>query len=346
MGLFKTRQSYQDNKTGVPVWFMRQAGRYHQHYQELKKTYDFMTLCKDSNLAKEVTMGPMDCFHFDAAILFSDLLFPLEHLGLGLTYNPGPILDRTIATHDMIQNLKPIKSSQDFYKFQRDAVHLLKQCLPASKTLLGFTGAPFTLYAYAIEGGHSGNLTESKKGLYDGRFDAFMEKLVPIIIENLTEQAEGGADALCLFDTAVGELTLSDFKDFGLKYLRVITKEFKKKFPDKAIIYYSKWTSMTYLREIQDDCIDVLGVDWRVPLGQALNELGKDYYIQGNLDPSYLHLPWNVLEQKWLALWQDLNNQNCPLDRWIAGLGHGVLQHTPEENVANSVKLIHEKFRY
>lgn len=345
MGLFNDR-THTNGKTGVPVWFMRQAGRYHNHYQNIKKDSDFMTMCKNPELANEITHGPIDDFGFDAAILFSDLLFPLEQLNMGLVYNPGPILDKRLTSVEDLKTLQAKLPANEYYKFQKDACTLLRKSLAPEKTLLGFVGAPFTLYAYAVEGGHAGNLTSSKLGLYDGRFQGFVEKLMPELVENMSMQVEGGADAMCLFDTAVGELHFRDYKKYILPALKSITKAFKAKHPDKKVIYYSKLTHMEYLQEIQDDNIDVLGVDWRMNLGNALNTLGKDYYIQGNFDPSWLHLPWEHVETNLQAWWQELNDANVPFDKWIAGLGHGVLQHTPEDNVRNAVKYIHENFLY
>jgi len=346
MGLFENRSKTPTGKTQIPVWFMRQAGRYHAHYQNIKKDSDFMTMCKTPDLACEITMGPIDDFKFDAAILFSDLLFPLEQMGMGLSYHSGPpTLEMKIEGMDDLKKLKLNEKAETFYNFQKEALSLLKNRLPKDKTLLGFTGAPWTLYAYAVEGSHAGNLISSKKGFYDGRFHGFMELLLPQLEENLKIQAAGGADALCLFDTAVGELDRSHFNKFIAPYLRKITKNLKTAYPDVKIIYYSKHTHLNYLRDLEDENIDVLGVDWRMNLNEALNTLGKDYYVQGNLDPSLLHLPWEILEQKWFDLWNSLD-ENTPFDKWILGLGHGVLPKTPEINVKKSVELIHKNFIY
>ena len=122
--------------------------------------------------------------------------------------------------------------------------------------------------------------------------------------------------------------------------------EFKRRNPDTKLIYYSKFTHVEYLRELQEDCIDVLGVDWRFNIADVLKEFSKDYMIQGNFDPAHLHLPWPILEEKLLKWWQEISTSGADLSRWICGLGHGVLQHTPEENVRNAVALIQEKFEY
>lgn len=346
MGLFTTRTKHQNGKEIVPVWFMRQAGRYHAHYQSIKKHSDFMTMCKNPELARDVTMGPIQDFNFDAAILFSDLLFPLEHLGMGLEYSPGPKLSYKLENMDALKKLHTNQDARSFYQFQGQACELLKKSLPSEKTLLGFVGAPITLYTYACEGGHSGNLTDAKKGLHDGRYSAFLEYLIPSVLEEMCIQAENGADAICLFDTAVGELDLNDFKQFGLAPLKTLIQNFKRVHPRTKIVYYSKLTNLDYLRSIESDHIDVLGIDWRVHLPTALKELGKDYYIQGNLDPSHLHLPWELLEVKLKGLWHDVVSSNTDLSKWIFGLGHGVLQFTPEQNVRNTVQFVHENFYY
>lgn len=347
MGLFLDRKKHSNNKTRVPVWFMRQAGRYHSHYQNIKRESSFMKMCKDPKLACDVTLGPIEDFKFDAAILFSDLLFPLEQLNFGLSYNPGPQLQFKLQVKDDLKNCKTILPANEFYNFQKEACQLLKHALPKDTTLLGFVGAPWTLYTYAVEGSHSGNLTSSKKGLYDGRFEGFLELLMPELLTEMILQAEGGADGICLFDTAVGELTLHDFKQFVLPAIKNLTAQFKKVYPNIKIVYYSKLTHLNYLQAIEDKNIDVLGIDWRVSLPTALETLGKDYMIQGNLDPSYLHYPWPILEKKLEEYFAPLkNNRNIDLSRWIMGLGHGVLQETPEENVRKCIEYVHQHFLY
>jgi uroporphyrinogen decarboxylase len=335
-----------DAKTNVPVWFMRQAGRYHDHYQNLKKEHTFMELCKQPELALETTLGPIREFDFDAAILFSDLLFPLEQMGLGLEYTPGPKLSKHMETLEDVKNATDIAPASEFYKFQKDACVLLKENLPSDKTLLGFVGAPFTLFSYAAQGSHQGSLVGAKKGLYDGRFNAFYDKLLPNVLTEMSLQAQGGADAVCIFDTAVGELGFKDYKNEILPKLREITSEFKKMHPDTKIVYYSRNTHMRYLEEIQDKNIDVLGVDWRHDLSEVLNTFSKDYYIQGNFDPCWLHIEWNQLENNLKDWYEYLLSKNIDQSKWICGLGHGVLQHTPQMNVKNAVAFIHDNFRY
>ena len=278
MGLFNDRNKTTSGKTQVPVWFMRQAGRYHSHYQNIKKDSDFMTMCRTPKLACEITMGPIEDFNFDAAILFSDLLFPLEQMGLGLTYAPGPKLEKHLTSPDVVENLKMVDEAKSFYSFQGEACALLKQALPPSKTLLGFVGAPFTLYTYAVDGGHSGNLIEPKKGFYDGRWEKFNELLFENLLTEMDVQVQGGAEAICLFDTAAGECTFEDYTQNILPKIKNITKEFKKRNPQSKIVYYSKFTHMRYLESIEDENIDVLGIDWRMDLASATQNSWKGLY--------------------------------------------------------------------
>lgn len=338
MGLFETQER-------LPVWFMRQAGRYHSHYQNIKKDSDFMTMCKSPELATEITLGPIQDFNFDAAILFSDLLFPLEHLGLGLHYNDGPPrLTKHLKSTEDIDLIRPLAPAEEFYQFQGQAVKRLKEKLPKDRDLLGFVGAPFTLFTYAVEGSHGGNLVEAKKGLYDGRFEAFYDVLFKELVTEMAVQAKAGADAICLFDTAAGELCFKDYKQFIVPATQKIFKEFKRQFPKTKIIYYSKFTHLHYIEEVACDEIDVLGVDWRHDLNKVFDMFSKDFYIQGNMDPAWLHLPTQTLMSNMSELIESVDKKY--FKKWIFGLGHGVLINTPEENVRQAVKLVQGQLRH
>jgi uroporphyrinogen decarboxylase len=335
-----------NGKHQVPVWFMRQAGRYHKHYQNLKTKNDFMTLCKDPQLACEVTLGPIEDFKFDAAILFSDLLFPLDHLGMNLSYESGPpTLGFHLHDSNDLKKLKIQASAEDFYAFQTQATTLLKEKLPKDKALIGFVGAPFTLYTYAVEGSHAGQLVSAKKGFYDGRFQAFYDLLFPSLLSEMISQAKAGADAIALFDTAAGELSPEDYQEFIMPKLLELMNAFKLKCNAK-IIYYSKHTQPVFFKMIANLPIDVVGVDWRCDLVEVSKLFPKNVYLQGNIDPAWLHLPWNILEVKLKNYFNHLRTNHFPFERWIAGLGHGVLIKTPEENVRKTVELIHEYFLY
>lgn len=335
---------FEDRGNTLPVWFMRQAGRYHSHYQNIKKNSDFMTMCKTPELACEVTLGPIEDFGFNAAILFSDLLFPLEQLGMGLSYHSGPpTLEWHLQTPKDIEKLKLVAPAERFYAFQGEACKLLRERLPKDVTLLGFVGAPFTLYTYAVEGSHAGNLVSAKQGLFDGRFEAFTKMLIPEVVKEMEIQAKNGADAIALFDTAAGELSPGDYKELIVPKINEVLTAFKQRCPDKKIIYYSKHTQAAHIKALDFSLIDVLGVDWRCDLVEIQKLLPKHVFIQGNLDPAWLHLPWELLEKKASGYYEDLRQRGLDFSRWVAGLGHGVLIQTPEENVRGLVKLVQKQ---
>lgn len=335
---------FENRGTTLPVWFMRQAGRYHSHYQEIKKNSDFMTMCKNPELACQVTLGPIEDFKFNAAILFSDLLFPLEQLGMGLSYHSGPpTLEWHLHSPNDLKKLTLTHSGEEFFKFQGQACKLLREKLPKDVTLLGFVGAPFTLYTYAVEGSHSGNLVSAKKGLFDGRFEGFCNILIPQLLKEMLIQAENGASAVALFDTAAGELCVSDYKEFIVPKISALLREFKSKSPHTKVIYYSKHTQAGFIKALDLSDIDVIGVDWRCDLVEIQKLLPANKFIQGNLDPAWLHLPWEILEKKANDYYQDLKERGLDFKRLVAGLGHGVLIQTPEANVRNLVQLIQSK---
>jgi uroporphyrinogen decarboxylase len=342
--IFENRRQT-NGKTHVPVWFMRQAGRYHAHYQAIKAKSDFISMCKTPQLACDVTMGPIEDFKFDAAILFSDLLFPLEHLGTGLRYDPGPKLDWHLDTVAKLNSLKELAPAEQFFKFQKDACILLKKALPADRTLLGFVGGPFTLYTYVTEGLHDGNLVSAKQGLHDGRWDGFLERLLPNLITEMRVQAEGGADAVCLFDTAAGELSPGDYARFVVPALKHVMTEFKKLCPQTRITYYSKHTQRAHLEALHGLPIDTIGIDWRCDLVET-QKMFPGKYVQGNFDPVWLHLPQNILIENLRSWHKDLVKRGLDQSKWICGLGHGVTIQTPESNVRKVVELVHSEFTY
>ena len=239
-----------------------------------------------------------------------------------------------------------IKDVPDFYDFQEKACSLIRKQLPRDKELIGFVGSPWTLYTYAVEGIHRGALQDSKCGLYDGRWHKFCEIIIPSLEREISAQLHGGADILCFFDTAVGELTFSDYCQFIIPVLHKVAGIVKELNSNVPVIYYSKYTHLHYLQALECDNIDVLGIDWRINLSSALNKLGENYYIQGNLDPSYLCCPWEILQTKLHELFVNLQNSRANMDKWIMGLGHGVLPTTPQENVKKAVEYIHKHFLY
>lgn len=319
---------------------MRQAGRYHRHYQALKAKHTFMELCKEPELAAEVAMGPIQDFDFDVAILFSDLLFPLEGLGMGLRYeNAGPELDWHLNDAGDLKRLRPQSDALGTLEFQRTAVRLTRERLPKDKSLIGFVGGPWTLFSYACQGAHDGSLIEAKKRL--DLFAPFCERLVPLLVENIRLQFDGGAELVMLFDTAAGELSPSVYLEHVVPQLERLARAYPGQ-----LGYYSKFTHGFHLAHelFQGDLFAGLGVDHRWNLVSALG-LRRTGFLQGNFDQALLHATPAEFERHLRAYLAPLLRLS-PEQRagWVCGLGHGVLPKTPEENVRRFVQIIRESF--
>ena len=328
-----------------PVWFMRQAGRYHSHYQRLRARHDFIELCKNPEFAAEVTMGPIEDFGFDAAILFSDLLFPLEAMGMGLSYEPGPKLGWQLKELADLKRLKGGAAQAAQMQFQGDAIRLLKGRLPADRALIGFVGAPFTLYAYAVAGSHEGFARQGLPGLSTGLYAGFCEALTELLAENMALQAEAGADCIALFDTAAGALDPEGFERHAAAPFGAVLQLFRRRFPALPVIYYSRETGPGHWQALRRLGIQCLGIDWRHDLAQALVEQTPHWAVQGNIDPEWLHLPAADLEARVRGVFEHVRARPAAARAaWVCGLGHGVLQHTPEDNVKLVLKIQREMF--
>lgn len=311
-----------------PIWFMRQAGRYHSHYRKLKESYSFMELCKNPDLAAEVALGPVKEFGFDVSILFSDLLFPLEALGMGLTYDPGPKLSFSLRSITDLNKLKPVDDAIEGLYFQKEAVKQTREVLPKDVSLIGFVGGPFTLMTYASIGKHDGNLSFIKTN--QNFVDEFYKILLPLLKQNIELQLQGGAEVVMVFDTAAGMLDPNNFR----RYVTDPITELTKTFPNQ-IGYYAKNSTENQMTQIHSiPHLVGFGVDHRFSMQTVLKEFGGKGFLQGNFDQELLFADTSTLKQKineYLAPMKDLD----PEDRvgWVAGLGHGVLQFTPETSV-------------
>lgn len=317
-----------------PIWFMRQAGRYHSHYQKLRSRNSFMDLCKKPELAAEVALGPVEDFDFDVSILFSDILFPLEAMGMGLQYTDhGPKLGFKLS-EDTIDRLTEADKSIHHLAFQKQAVLATRALLPTNKSLIGFIGGPWTLFGYATEGSHKGGLTEAKRNI--GLLNRFSEKLLPLLELNIQLQLDGGAEMVMIFDTAAGEVSPSCFK----KWIQPMLMRLIHRFP-KKLGYYSKSTMPIFFdTEFTEASWAGMGFDhrWRI---QDCFSIYKDGFIQGNFDQSLLFLDSNQFKieiSEFLKPMVELS----PDERtgWVCGLGHGVLPKTPENNVREFVNTV------
>jgi uroporphyrinogen decarboxylase len=327
-----------------PIWLMRQAGRYHRPYQALRARHSFETLCRDPSLAAEVAMGPIRDFDFDAAILFSDLLFPLEALGFGLSYDDGPPKLDGPLTPARLERFRPLDEALSRLRFQGEAMRATRALLPADKGLLGFVGGPWTLFVYAVEGTHAGALTRAKASL--DLYRAFADRVVPLLVENIRLQFDGGADVVMIFDTAAGELAPDVFRDVIAPDLEAIAQAFPGR-----LGYYAKGVQAEHFSNGRfgigpsaDGAWAGVGLDMRWDLAKALVGPRRGF-LQGNFDPVTLQLTGEALDRAVGGFLAPLRELDPAVRRgWICGLGHGVLPGTPPESVRTFVRSVRQTF--
>lgn len=319
-----------------PVWFMRQAGRYHKHYQGLRSQHSFMDLCKNPELAAQVALGPVAEFDFDVSILFSDILFPLEALGMGLDYTDhGPQLGFKL-TPETLSKLGPVEDAIKFMHFQKEAMQATRALLPSNKSLIGFIGGPWTLFVYAVEGSHAGSLIQSKT--LAPNFPMFLEKMFPLLKENIRLQLEGGAEVVMIFDTAAGEVSPLFFKE----WIQPVLEKLSREFPGK-MGYYSKGTQPVFFdNSFKDLPWAGQGFDHRCFLPECFSIQNKGF-VQGNFDQSLLFMD-EANFKKALSQFLQPMKELTPQQRagWVCGLGHGVLPKTPERHVKLFVETVRE----
>jgi len=294
-------------------------------------------LCKTPELAAKVTLQPVEVLGVDAAILFSDILIPVEAMGMRLTFSEkqGPLLSDPIRNKSAVERLI-VPDTEGDMPFVLETIRIVRRELGKNIPLIGFSGAPFTLATYMIEGGTSKNFLHTKKMMFQhpGVFSYLMEKLTEMVILYNASQINAGAQAIQLFDTWAGTLTPIDYKNFVLPYIKKIVSELKKL--DVPIIYFVN-NCAGLLKEVKKSGADVIGMDWRVDLGDAIKKLGKKVVVQGNLDPCALFLSREELEDRI----KDILWKGEAAKGHIFNLGHGVLPETPVENVIAMVKAVH-----
>jgi uroporphyrinogen decarboxylase len=322
----------------TPIWLMRQAGRYLPEYRELRARYSMLEMVRTPELAAKVTLQPLERFDLDAAIIFSDILPPLNTLGLNLEFikGEGPLIDNPVRSARDVERLCEAEIG-DVLPFTCEAIKLVRTELgERSIPVIGFTGAPFTLAAYAIEGGPSRNLARVKAFMLSEpvAWDRLMTKLAELAGENLRQQAAAGAEVLQIFDSWCGELAPVDYRAFALPYSRRVIEIAKT--TGVPVIHFGTGTS-GFLADLRELGADVIGIDWRIDLATAREILGADTGIQGNLDPVTLFAPAEIVERRA----QEILDQAAGADRFIFNLGHGILPETPIENVARLVDYVH-----
>jgi uroporphyrinogen decarboxylase len=323
----------------TPVWFMRQAGRYMQEFRALRAQHPILELIKQPELACEITMQPIRAFNLDAAIIFADILPPLETMGLQLEFmkGEGPVIHNPVRTRADVEALRVIPAEEGL-KFTLEAIKLARQQLDSRGIpLIGFSGAPFTLASYAIEGGSSKAylLTKGLMMSDASTWHLLMEKLSEIIGNYLLAQARAGAQVLQFFDSWVGALSPADYREYVLPHnQRAIEIAHQANVP---IINFSTNTS-GMLELVQEAGGDVIGVDWRIDLDVAWQRLKPDVAIQGNLDPVTLLAPWTEIEKRTKEILDRVKGR----PGYIFNLGHGILPDTPVDNVRRLVDFVHE----
>jgi uroporphyrinogen decarboxylase len=323
----------------TPIWLMRQAGRYMEAYRNLREKYGILEIIKTPELACEVTMQPLKAFDLDAAIIFADILPPLEGMGFQLSFGKGegPIIHNPLRTRADVEALRTPDPEESLW-FTLRAIELVRSELESrGLPLIGFSGAPFTLASYAIEGGGSNNYLRTKGLLMSDpeTWHLLMEKLSMVVGHYLLAQARAGAQALQLFDSWAGCLSPEDYREHVLPYSRrAIEIASQAQVP---IIHFGTHTS-GILDLIKEAGGDVIGVDWRISLEHAWNVIGEKKAVQGNLDPVALFAPWETLKKRA----QQILDQGVGRPGYIFNLGHGILPQTPMSNVQRLVDFVHE----
>jgi uroporphyrinogen decarboxylase len=331
------RACWQKETEFTPVWLMRQAGRYLDSYRKVRSQNDVMTICKTPELAADVTIAAVDELGVDAAILFADIMLPLDGLGvkLQLVDGVGPVIQNPVSGNEDIENLQEF-SPKEHVPFVLDSVALVKQRLDDRVPLIGFSGAPFTLASYLIEGSPSRDFTKTKKMMYSKPelWKLLMSRLSTIVASYLRAQIEAGVDAVQLFDSWSGCLSPTDYQEFVTPY----NKEILESLASTGVprIQFGVGTA-GILKSMRDAGGDVIGVDWRLPIDEAWAQLGKAA-IQGNLDPATLLGERTLVEARTKEILSRIGDRNGH----IFNLGHGVLPETPVENAKGLVRFVHE----
>jgi len=319
---------------------MRQAGRYQKTYRSLRETYKFEQLCKEPELSAKVGFNAVDEFDFDLCILFSDILFPLEALGMGLKYDPAPILDWHLDTKSDFKKFIRPDEAIEALSFQKDCIKATREALRKDKSLIGFVGGFWTLFGYAVEGSHKGHMIEAKKRRE--LFTTFTnEYMYPLIEMNVQMQLDAGAELVMVFDTALGEVDPVFYKEQIYPFIKKLTNKFNNK-----LGYYTKGTTQDYFDQSFYE-LPLLGVGWdhRWSLPRILEENAYKGFKQGNFDQALLHQDLSSLKvslKSYLSSFDNLSLEQ--LTGLVMGLGHGVLPKTPEDNVKYFVNEVRNYF--
>jgi uroporphyrinogen decarboxylase len=323
----------------TPVWFMRQAGRYMPEYRAIRKDHTLLDICRTPELAVEVTLQPLRAMGVDAAILFADILLPLEPMGAPFEFaaGEGPVIHHPVRERADVERLHGFDPEEGLGHVL-EAIRILSRELAGKTPLIGFAGAPFTLASYLIEGGKSSHFAKVKRFMYSepALWNDLMRKLSDVVKVYLRAQVTAGASAVQLFDSWVGCLSPTDYKAFVLPHVRDILADVHSL--GVPVIHFGVDTG-SLLELIQEAGGTVIGVDWRTPLSQARARLGNGVALQGNLDPLLLLAPRELLAERVV----EVLNEAGTTPGHIFNLGHGILPETPPDAVRFVRELVHEK---
>lgn len=319
----------------IPVWYMRQAGRYQPEYRKIREKYSLVEICQIPELCYNVTKLPVDQLGVDAAILFSDIMIPIGAMGLPfeIRENVGPIIETPIRNKSDVNRLQVFEAEEKL-PYVLDSIRLLANNL--SVPLIGFTGAPFTLASYMIEGGPSKDYRNTKIMMWKEPelWHSLMDKLGDMIISYLRAQIHAGASAVQLFDSWVGSLSPSDFREYVYPVMRRIFSSLSNL--NTPLIYFGV-NNGELLPMFAETGATVVGADWRVPVAEARQKVGPNIAIQGNLDPLMLFAPWPEIERRATEILASGSSK----DGFIFNLGHGVLPGVQVETLQRLTELVH-----
>ena len=321
----------------TPVWFMRQAGRYMPEYRRIRASHSILELCKRPDLAAEVTLQPVDILDVDAAIIFADLLLPVEPMGLKLEFlaGEGPSIDPPIRKLADIEALSTVNGAELGYV--GEAIAQVKQQLMGRIPVIGFVGAPFTLASYMVEGGSSRHYLNTKRLMYGepAAWRKLMEKIVEVLAPYAASQVAAGAEVIQVFDSWVGALSPGDYAKNVLPYSRKLIRRIQT--AGVPVVHFGTGAG-PFLDLLHQAGGDVLGLDWRMRLDDAWSSIGHEAAVQGNLDPVALFAPLPELRRQV----EDIMRRAAGRPGHIFNLGHGILPETPVENVKAVVKMVRE----
>lgn len=323
----------------TPIWVMRQAGRYLPEYREVRKNFDFMTMCKTPELAAEVTLQPIDIIGVDAAIIFSDILVIPEAMGMHLTMHEGrgPVFDHPIRNEDDAVKLKDIDPAVDL-KYVLDAIGIVKKELAGSVPLIGFSGSPWTLLTYMVEGQGPKSFSKVKNFIYNQPELAhrLLGKIADISAKYLSAKIEAGANAVQIFDTWGGVFSPDDFETYSLKYIERLVAQIKRQ--DEPVIVFAKGVHYRLAR-LAECGADVLGLDWTMDIGEVRRQVGHKVALQGNLDPTTLYAGNEKIA---LEAGKILSSYGHGPGH-IFNLGHGILPDVSPDRLKFLVNFVKEK---